>query len=103
MRHFGGANNEFGGANNAIVGERDRYWTCVYIGPPRFLCLAMRCRLVWPTGAYTAEPLVDWRSVNGGQYAQAKTVGIFRFVTSLFYFYPDFKWVPASNYRYCIN
>ena len=67
-------------------GERDRYWTCIYIGPPRFLCLEMRCRLMWPTGAYTAAPLVDWRSENGGQYAQAKTVGIIRFVTSLFYF-----------------
>ena len=63
----------------------------------------MRCRLLWPTGAYTAAPLVDWRSENGGQYAQAKTMGIIRFVTSLFYFYPDFKWVPASNYRYCIK
>ena len=75
----------------------------VYIGPPRFFCLAIMCRLVWPTGAYTATPLVDWPSENGGQYAQAKTVGIIRFVTSLFYFYPDFKWVSASNYRYCIN
>ena len=31
---------------------------------------------MWPTGAYTAAPLVDWRSENGGKYAQAKTVGI---------------------------
>ena len=56
---------------------------------------------MWPIGAYTAAPFVDWRSENDGQYAQAKTVGIIRFVTSLFYFYPDFKWV--SIYRYCIN
>ena len=41
---------------------------------------------MWPTGAYTGAPLVDWRSENGGQYAQAKTVGIIRFVSSLFYF-----------------
>ena len=75
----------------------------IYIGPPRFICLAMECRLLWPTGAYTAASLVDWRSENGGQYAHAKTMGIIRFITSLFYFYPDFKWVPASNYRYCIN
>ena len=75
----------------------------LYIGPPRVLCLAMMCRLVWTNGAYTAAPLVDWRSVNGGQYAQTKTVGIIRFVTHLFYLHPNFKWVPASNYRYCIN
>ena len=37
---------------------------------------------MWPTGAYTAAPLVDWRSENGGQYAQGKTMGIIRFVTS---------------------
>ena len=51
----------------------------VYIGPPRFLCLAMMC-----TGAYTAAPLVDSRSENGGQHAQTTTVGIIRFVTPLF-------------------
>ena len=55
------------------------------------------------THHFTAAPLVDWRNENGGQYAQAITVGIIRFVTSLFYFYSDYKWVPASNYRSCIN
>ena len=63
----------------------------------------MWCRVVWPIGVYTAAPFVDRGSENGGQYAQAKTVGIIRFVTSLFYFYPYFQWVPASNYRYCIK
>ena len=66
------------------VGERGRYWTCIYIGPPQFLCLAMMCRIVWPTGACTAVPLFDWRGGNGGQYAQTQTVGIIRVVTLLF-------------------
>ena len=57
------------------IGERDRYWTCIYILDHRDFSLAMRCRLVWPTGAYTAAPLVDWRNGNGGQYAQANRVG----------------------------
>ncbi len=52
-----------------------KYGSAIDIGPPRFLCLAMTCRLVWPTGAYTAAPLVHWRSENGGQYVQAKRWG----------------------------
>ena len=74
-------------SNVVAVGERDRYWTVyiyIYIGPPRLLCLAMMCRLVWPTGACTAAPLFDWRGGSGGQYAQTKTVGIIRVVTLLF-------------------
>ena len=58
--------NFVSGTGNEQLGERDRYWTCIYIGPPRFLCLAMMCRLVWPTRAYKAALLVDWRSENGG-------------------------------------
>ena len=34
-------------------------YTVYNIGPPRCLCVAMMCRLVWPTGAYMAAPLVN--------------------------------------------
>ena len=49
------------------MGARSILDLYIHIGPPRILCLARMCRLVWDTVAYTAAPLVDWRSENVGQ------------------------------------
>ena len=54
----------------AEVGEDDRYWTSMYIGPPRFLSFTTMHRLVAPSCVLATEQVIDWRSQNGGQCAQ---------------------------------